>query len=210
MRNIQKQTEPPSLTQHRCQSNANYANYADKDNLRKRLVEEQKGICCYCMQRIRPTSQEMKIEHCLSQAPDKYPEKQLDYQNLLGACLGNKGQPGRNEHCDTRKGNSDISFNPSNPVDNIESKIKYLGDGTIESDDPQINKDINYTLNLNQSRLKENRKAVLDGLKVFMDQSPPTGKIRKKLQEWNGDNDTELKEYCQVAVYYLRKKLNKR
>jgi uncharacterized protein (TIGR02646 family) len=208
MRNIQKQSEPISLTQHRCQSNADYDNYADKDDLRKSLVVEQKGICCYCMQRIRPTSQEMKIEHCLCQ--DNYEEKQLDYQNLLGACLGNEGKPKREQHCDTRKGNSNISFNPSNPVDNIESKIKYLGDGTIKSDEPQINQEINDTLNLNQSLLKKNRKAVLDGLKVFMDQSPPTGKIRKKLQEWNGDHDTELKEYCQVAVYYLRKKLNQR
>jgi uncharacterized protein (TIGR02646 family) len=208
MRNIQKQSEPISLTQHRCQSNADYDNYADKDDLRKSLVVEQKGICCYCMQRIRPTSQEMKIEHCLCQ--DNYEEKQLDYQNLLGACLGNEGKPKREQHCDTRKGNSNISFNPSNPVDNIESKIKYLGDGTIKSDEPQINQEINDTLNLNQSLLKKNRKAVLDGLKVFMDQSPPTGKIRKKLQEWNGDHDTELKEYCQVTVYYLRKKLNQR
>ena len=72
MRNIQKQSEPQSLTQHRCQSNADYDNYADKDDLRRSLVAEQKGICCYCMQRIRPTSQEMKIEHCLINFVSQY------------------------------------------------------------------------------------------------------------------------------------------
>lgn len=208
MRNIQKQSEPQSLTQHRCQSNADYDNYADKDDLRRSLVAEQKGICCYCMQRIRPTSQEMKIEHCLCQ--DNYPDKQLDYKNLLGSCLGNQGKPPRNQHCDTKKGNSNISFNPSNPLDDIESKIRYLGDGTIKSEDPQINREINDILNLNQSLLKNNRKAVLDAVQKFMDKSPSTGHIRKKLKQWKGDNITELYEYCQVAVYYLQKKLNQR
>jgi hypothetical protein len=85
MRNIQKATEPQSLTQHRCNSNSNYDNYAEKDDLRKSLIDEQRGICCYCMQRIRPNPESMKIEHWQSQALNKFPEKQLHCGNLLGA-----------------------------------------------------------------------------------------------------------------------------
>jgi len=41
MRNIQKKTEPTSLTQHRCNTNSDYDNYAGKDDLRASLVSEQ-------------------------------------------------------------------------------------------------------------------------------------------------------------------------
>jgi hypothetical protein len=63
MRNIQKGSEPKSLTEHRCNTHSDYDNYADKEDLRVSLVKEQRGICCYCMQRIRSNSDDMKIEH---------------------------------------------------------------------------------------------------------------------------------------------------
>lgn len=53
MRNIQKKSEPKSLTQHRANTNSDYDNYPQKQDLRDTLVGEQKGICCYCMQRIK-------------------------------------------------------------------------------------------------------------------------------------------------------------
>lgn len=37
MRNIQKHPEPKSLTQHRCNLNTDYDNYAEKDDLRREL-----------------------------------------------------------------------------------------------------------------------------------------------------------------------------
>jgi hypothetical protein len=61
MRNIQKTPEPTSLTQHRCNTNTDYDNYAEKNELRESLVNEQRGICCYCMQRIQPDSDKMQI-----------------------------------------------------------------------------------------------------------------------------------------------------
>jgi uncharacterized protein (TIGR02646 family) len=97
MRNIHKNPEPTSLTQHRCNTNTDYDNYAEKDDLRESLVNEQRWICCYCMQRIYPNLENMKIEHNKSQSPNKFPEKQLDYGNLLGACLGGTGKPKRDQ-----------------------------------------------------------------------------------------------------------------
>jgi len=38
MKNISKGTEPKSLTQHRCNTNSDYDNYPDKDDLRESLV----------------------------------------------------------------------------------------------------------------------------------------------------------------------------
>ena len=108
MKKIIKQSEPRSLVKHRSQANANYDNYPDKDVLRKSLLKEQGYICCYCMSRIK--SDEMKIEHWQPQT--KYTSRQLDYRNLLGACMGNQGARPQNQHCDTRKGDSEITINP--------------------------------------------------------------------------------------------------
>jgi uncharacterized protein (TIGR02646 family) len=208
MRNIQKTTEPQSLTQHRCNTDSNYENYAKKDDLRKSLVAEQRGICCYCMQRIRPNLESMKIEHW--QCQDKYPKRQLDYDNLLGACPGGIGKSKRDQHCDTRKGNDDISFNPADPFHDVESKLQFLGDGTIKSNDVQFDQEINDVLNLNESSLNRNRKAVLNALQQsFMRGNPSKIAIEKELRKWNGDSGEELEPFCQVVIYYLRKKLKR-
>jgi uncharacterized protein (TIGR02646 family) len=105
MKKIIKQSEPRSLVEHRSQANANYDNYPEKDDLRKSLLKEQGYICCYCMSRIK--LDEMKIEHWQPQT--KYISRQLDYKNLLGACMGNQGARPQNQHCDTRKGDSEIT-----------------------------------------------------------------------------------------------------
>ena len=208
MRNIQKGAEPKSLTQHRCNTNSNYENYAEKEDLRESLVAEQRGICCYCMQRIRPKPESMKIEHWECQ--DKYPNRQLDYDNLLGACLGGTGKSRRDQHCDTRKGNDGVSFNPANLLHNVESKLQFPGDGTIQSNDVQFNKEINDVLNLNASLLTRNRKAVLDAFKQgFMGKNPSKTAIEKELCKWNSDDGGDLEIFYQVVIYYLRRKLKK-
>ena len=63
MKAITKGPEPPSLTTHRLTRHGDYDNYPDKDTLRHSLSAEQRGLCCYCMGRIRPDANSMKIEH---------------------------------------------------------------------------------------------------------------------------------------------------
>jgi uncharacterized protein (TIGR02646 family) len=101
MRGIPKDREPFSLTEWRAASATDYDGYPDKGTLRACLAREQRGICCYCLSRIRVESNAMKIEHWHSQ--DKHPAEQLDYSNLLGACMGNEGKRVKDQHCDTRK-----------------------------------------------------------------------------------------------------------
>jgi uncharacterized protein (TIGR02646 family) len=213
VRNIKKGAEPKSLARHRCNQNATYANYAEKDDLRKSLVAEQGGICCYCMQRIRfddkeeKTKIEMKIEHWRSQ--DGYPQFQLDYQNLLGACMGAEGQPGRQQHCDTRKGKKDLSLNPA--ADDVERSIHFLGDGRVSSDDALFDAQLNDVLNLNADLLIRSRKQVLDAFRQSsMDKKATNADLERQLRNWNGDNGGTLEPFCQVVVYYLKKKLRKK
>lgn len=204
MKAIQKGSEPHSLTQHRLATHANYDNYEEKAELRSALVAEQQGICCYCMKRIRPQVGGMKIEHWRCQ--DDHPTEQLNYANLLGACMGNEGQLRREQHCDTRKGNDDLSRNPANTTHRVEEVIKYLGNGRIESSDAIFNRELNDVLNLNLPFLVENRKAVLDGFTASLPPGTHSKAVwQKKLKEWR--EAPELREYCGVVIYWLRKKL---
>jgi uncharacterized protein (TIGR02646 family) len=93
MRTIVKGREPASLVEYRSGRGATYENYWDKDTLRTQLVDEQGGLCCYCLSRIRAEHGKMKIEHWHSQ--DKYSAEQLTYSNMLGACMGNEGKLAR-------------------------------------------------------------------------------------------------------------------
>ncbi|XOV85988.1 MAG: retron system putative HNH endonuclease [Pseudomonadota bacterium] len=202
MRTIQKNGEPPSLTAHRQQHQADYDNYTDKGTLRQSLVTEQRGLCCYCQSRIRPDAASMKIEHWQCQAT--YPARQLDYRNLLGACLGGHGRPEREQHCDTRKANETLCFCPADPAHPIEQRIKFLGNGEIASDDNAINTALNDILNLNLGQLVSNRKAVLDAFKQRLGRGNLN--VARELQKWDGTQPGDLPEYAQVMVFWLAKK----
>jgi uncharacterized protein (TIGR02646 family) len=210
MKRIIKNQEPKSLLQHRQQPFSDYDNYAKKDELRASLLSEQGYICCYCMQRIR--DDKMKIEHWRSQ--DEYPELQLNYQNLLGACEGNQGSPKHLQHCDTKKGNTEITINPIDNK-NCEDLIKYHPSGEIYSDDETINNDLNKTLNMNMQTLVKNRRVILDEvIKLLMTERPKgdwtAAILNKKIQELsNKQKDEKYQPYCQIAIYYLKKKLLK-
>ena len=150
----------------------------------------------------------MKIEHWHCQT--QFAAEQLDYGNILGACLGGEGKPWAHQHCDTRKGDLPLSRNPANPAHQIESFIRFLGDGTIESTDATLNDEIKVVLNLNLQWQKDNRKAVLDGFiaSIPRRQGAFTRELLLRwIADWNGDGGGERRPYCHVVVYWLRKKL---
>jgi uncharacterized protein (TIGR02646 family) len=214
LRSIRKGAEPQQLTAYRSKDGGTYANYPDKQALRAALVAEQRGLCCYCMGRIQAEPGRMKIEHWKSQDACSLgdPQDALRYWNLLGACLGGEGQPARSQHCDTSKGNLPLRRNPADPLDYpIIAGLRYLGNGAITSDDAQFQDEIDRVLQLNKDsvRLKTNRLSVLNG---FVAALGKTGEVRQAqlkqwLREWSGEDTVgELPEYCEVVVYWLRKR----
>jgi len=139
VRSIRKGTEPRSLVEHRASAHSSYDNFADKDTLRALLLAEQGGLCCYCLSRI--TADKMKIEHWHSQRHNEI--EQLDYSNLLAACVGNEGRPWKEQHCDTRKGDRTLSRNPADPSHRVDDLVRFPGDGRIISDDVDFDKELN-------------------------------------------------------------------
>jgi uncharacterized protein (TIGR02646 family) len=211
MKAIAKGAEPASLTAHRLTPHCDYGNYAAKDDLRAYLLREQGALCCYCMSRIHAAGRGMKIEHWHSQ--ENHPREQLTYQNLLGGCMGGEGKPIALQHCDTRKGDTDIRFNPANPAHRIETRISYGSDGSIHSSDTIFDTQLNAVLNLNLAVIKNNRKGVLDALLIWwkgekqrVKGQVPKALFERKLTHWSSETP-DLTPYCQVAVWWLRVKL---
>jgi uncharacterized protein (TIGR02646 family) len=213
MRAITKGPEPPSLTAHRLTPHCDYTNYAEKDALRHALVTEQRAVCCYCVARISNAHDTMKIEHWRSQAV--YPAEQLNYRNLLGACTGGKGQPPHLQHCDTKKGDRDLQWNPAEPLHHIETRIRFDPDGTIKSDEIQFDAELNEVLNLNLPIMKNGRKVIFDAVLDWWKREkrrlrgpiPRERLERERVRYLTGDG--VLDPYCQVAAWLLREKLSR-
>jgi uncharacterized protein (TIGR02646 family) len=189
MKKIIKGTEPLCLTKYRQtkDSTPTYDDYRPKTPLQQSLLDEQGYICCYCMQRIRINN--VEIDHFLPKAKGKYPEFQLTYSNLIASCNGNRGNPEHLQHCNARKHDDEIQFNPADPNKDCEAVLKYSSSGAIISTDATFNEQLNIILNLNNQTLVNNRKAVLDGV-IFglnkMFPSKPWSKvtIAKFVDEW--------------------------
>ncbi len=211
---IAKSTEPQSLQLYRLQAGAVYdgQNFTRvKQDIRVQLVAEQGYLCAYCMGRIEPDDRNMKVEHWHSRK--KYPAKQLNYTTLLGCCSGNEGQPDTRAHCDTKKRDNDLLFNQAEPSHHSRLKIHYEFNGTIKSEDALFDRQLNEILNLNYSRLRDNRKSVWSSVTKTL--SRITGKATRtqieglllKWQQKNGEG--KLLQYCGVSQYYLEKKLQR-
>jgi uncharacterized protein (TIGR02646 family) len=213
MRAITKGRVPASLTTHRQTEHCDYDNYADKEALRHALVTEQRGICCYCMGRIHNGPLTMKIEHWQSQR--RYPTEQLSYRNLLGACLGGEGQPPHLQHCDTRKGDRDLRWNPAEPGHHIETRLRYEGDGSIRSDEAEFDAQPTDVLNLNLPVFKNNRKGVLDAVLEWWEREKqriggpvPRARFERERNRHSGGAG-DFEPFCQVAVRWLELRLGR-
>lgn len=209
MRTIQKGHEPESLRRHR-RSGGIYEDFKETDDVRRALLSEQGDLCAFCMRRISLRS--MKIAHWAAQS--EHQDKTVSWDNLLGACTGGEGLPRAHQTCDTAQGNTPITVHPGDRDQRCERSIRYLPDGQILSDDPQIHGDIDRTLNLNQSTLKKARKAVLDSALSQLTKAQPGYWSRADLIAWiawwKQRDGGKLRELCQVAIYVLEKQLAKR
>jgi uncharacterized protein (TIGR02646 family) len=94
----------------------------DKAPLKEILIEEQGGICAYCMGRIN--AENSTIEHYIPRNGENGdPDKSLDYDNLFAVCNTTRNMPYEKQTCDVRKGGKLLHLDPRKQSD-IDS-IKY-------------------------------------------------------------------------------------
>lgn len=207
---IKKGKEPNSLTEYKKQSNA-YYDGCNKADIKKALLQEQGYLCAYCMKRI--SEDDMTIEHYNAQShTDK--KEALDYNNMLGVCFGNRGAGYKNFTCDAHRENNRITINPflKSSID----LICYEDNGRIYSNDLEVNKDLDETLNLNckQVLLMANRRQALEALKKYLFSLKSKGtwkkefleKIKKKYE--TTDSNGRLQPYSGIVLYYLNKRIH--
>lgn len=219
---VKRGKEPNSLLQFRKQ-------YPDADyeldmptnvlqDVRIQMWEEQKHLCAYCMKKIASPNVE-RIEHCRPRHPhgeiehDK--KSTLDFKWMLGVCYGNsltKGVKHDDTTCDAHRGNTELAVNPFD--EQSIRKIKYRSDGSIYSDDEEINKDVTETLNLNCEAvsLPATRKKVLQE-----EQRRIMRKCKGKSQEVfirelertyeSLVRERNLTPYCGIIISWLENKL---
>ena len=178
---IKRGKEPNSLLKFRKENpDADYETDMPTDvlkDIREQMWEEQRCLCAYCMRKIKVPSV-VRVEHCRLRHPHDEQEHDkkatLNFKWMLGVCYGNrlvKGVKQEDMTCDAHRGNTELTVNPFDELS--VRKIKYKSDGSIYSDDADINKDVTETLNLNCQALSlpQTRKSVLMAVK---------NRIRKK------------------------------
>jgi uncharacterized protein (TIGR02646 family) len=192
-----------------------------KDAVKEILIHEQRGLCAYCMRRIRMDSHS-RVEHWMPLSKDK--DRALDYNNMLAVCDGGEqitDQQGHIVCCDARKSETEISTSPLNQAQM--NKIAYTYEGIIYTNprDDVMEKDINETLLLNGIRkadgsirdtsteVLKGRRDAYDRARRMMNALNNRGKctsaiVKKKIDELYSRDERE--EYVGVILYYLNKK----
>lgn len=218
---VQRGKEPNSLLTFRKQNpNADYEDMSTEvlRDVRNQMWEEQGHLCAYCMKMINDP-RDVRVEHCRPRHPKDEKEHDrkatLNFKWMLGVCYGNslkKGIKKEDTTCDAHKGNTELTINPFDELS--VRKIKYKADGSIYSDDVDINKDVTETLNLNcqavslpqtrKSVLMAEKKRIMDKCKGKSQESYVNELKRtyeKLVQERN------LIPYCGIIISWLEDKL---
>lgn len=206
-------------------ANPKVDSYQAYTELRKQLYEEQRGLCCYCMQRI--TKDNSNIEHFLPQSIFK--ENEVDYYNLYLACRYSCGLSKDKQHCDIAKGDALISkyigyFNPRTGK-KCQDFFQYTDDGYILPDKSGFKtitkfykeyesltaqeKELSGTiaiLNLNSASLVDAREKFINeepGIKSRIEGISDIIVLQKMLDFY----ETSETKFAGVAVYFIKKRI---
>lgn len=218
---VQKGKEPNSLLAFRKQHpDADYEDMPTNvlKDVRSQMWEEQGHLCAYCMKKIEDP-RDVRVEHCKPRHPQdeiKHDKKStLEFKWMLGVCYGNsieKGVKPEDTTCDAHKGNAELTINPFDELS--VRKIKYKADGSIYSDDADINEDVTEILNLNCEAvsLPETRKNVLNVLKNEIVEKCKGKSHDAYIRELERIYDRlvyqrNLTPYCGIIISWLEEKL---
>ena len=152
----------------------------NKSVIREALIKEQKGLCAYCMRRIRDNSS-LSIEHIVPVSA--VPSKALDYWNMVACCDGGK------------KADDSSLMNDINNVLGLNGQVDRIGNCIH---------DTSTRLVYGRRQVYKEFEVFIKGL---VKKKKPLGpSIRKRIYEISCSD--EYIEYAGVWLYYLNRKLN--
>lgn len=171
MLQIHKQAEPQevinfkALPQDNWQPSYKGLTAEAKTTLRKALVTEQGGVCCYCNRHIGGPANaiedgEFHIEHFRPQ--HAFTHLELDYQNLHASCFKNDSVKGR-RHCGPAKDKWFDTALTLSPLNNNSGIIRYGQNGTIFSNSSPAAAETIKRLALDHAMLIAEREAEIAG-----------------------------------------------
>jgi len=220
---IKKRQEPRVLREYRKTIGASYQNMHGAPSGRKdedgknedvysivlnHLIDEQGGLCAYCMKRIpdyrkKPAA---SIEHIDPQSKTST-EKALDYSNMLAVCNGNRNAKTDDEiTCDARRGNRHLDINPLDGSTLI--GIQYRNSGKIYSDDSEIDRQLNEVLNLNceaMSLIKCRKSALNKMLSIIERRHKGDREFYQRLLAEYEASRTEKPPFVGILIWWLKK-----
>ena len=201
---VKSRLQPRKWTEYCCTPGVDYQ---ANPELREILLKEQGFICAYCMKGLDVEGKNTKIEHM--KCRDLNDKEKLKYRNMVICCSGVTKEC---RHCDTSKGNNDITFNLL--TDPFFKTLSYTLSGTIKSRNATWDDEINRLLNLNNVYLKEERRvtlnAIIEVLGKKADWNTDKQKLRRIREEWDEkDARGHYKPYCGLVVYFLDKRLER-
>lgn len=201
---VKSRLQPRKWTEYCCTPGVDYQ---ANPELREILLKEQGFICAYCMKGLDVEGKNTKIEHM--KCRDLNDKEKLKYRNMVICCSGVTKEC---RHCDTSKGNNDITFNLL--TDPFFKTLSYTLSGTIKSRNATWDDEINRLLNLNNVYLKEERRVTLNAIIEVLgnkaDWNTDKQKLRRIRKEWDEkDARGHYKAYCGLVVYFLDKRLER-
>ena len=200
-----------------------------KQDMRKALVAEQLGLCCFCMTPIRADAEVMRLAHLVPQSTPKGRARALDWNNVFAACSGGE-RPGESSpretlHCDVRQADAILVVDPSNPWSMTTLVYRHPPPATtggalalhsgyeISSTDAAITHDLNENLNLNTPWLCSDR---AEALHTLLDQMSAKGRITEQRLEHalarfeTAGIGANLPPFAGFVAWWLRKRLGRR
>lgn len=162
MRKVNKSEEPQALTAWR-KRNPDKHTYADLTNsecraIRTRCIEEQKGLCAFCCERISLDASHNA--HLLSQR--RYPQHSLDHRNIVASCESG-------ENCGKFQGTKELPLTPL--MEACETELKFALSGRVSALSERAQKTID-ALNLNAPGLCQRRKKAIRDMELEPDFHP--------------------------------------
>lgn len=185
-----------------------------RDEIRLALYKEQHGLCAYCMGKIHPDSENMKIEHYVALSESK--KQALDYQNYLGVCYG--GEKGEKDGtrvlcCDAARKDVKLTINPWNKRQMEAIAYQRNGEIFVRNNlglDNQLvadmQKDIDDVLGLNGKRDSKGRIVSDTSSKLIANRRGIYDSVSNQFQRWDKENCLTV-EFLQDQIDKLEKQL---